>query len=183
MHHNVSSNIYTQVILAMQLAEELGGPELPEYITLMERIAAEATQRAATARENMEQDKQVSIAEPKRTAAERLIGQLTSKLRDALRAKGCPDAVVFNGQRHTPDDLDLELITIGWTPLITPANTRDELEEEARKWIASTREAIKAVDNEWEDLLIVDYLEGITAVIEIEPSPYRTKQIEARFAA
>jgi hypothetical protein len=91
--------------------------------------------------------------------------------------------VVFNGQRNTPDELDPEVITIGWTPLVTPANTTKELEQEARRWIANTRETIKLMGDEWEDLLVFDYLDGITGIIEIEPSPYRTKQIEARFAA
>jgi hypothetical protein len=44
--------IYAAMLDTMQGADELGGPEAPEYIELMEAIAAECAQRAATAREN-----------------------------------------------------------------------------------------------------------------------------------
>lgn len=43
--------LYASVLEAMQRAEELGGPDDAAYILLMERIAAEATRRAAACRE------------------------------------------------------------------------------------------------------------------------------------
>jgi hypothetical protein len=45
-----ANEIFSAVLAAMQDAEDLGGPEGSEYIELMERIAKEATQRAANAR-------------------------------------------------------------------------------------------------------------------------------------
>ena len=45
-----SDAIFRNVIDAMQPAEELEGPTEQEYIRLMERIAADATQRAAVCR-------------------------------------------------------------------------------------------------------------------------------------
>jgi len=41
--------IYQNVIKAMQDAEEIGGPEGVMYISLMQRISAEAQQRAMVA--------------------------------------------------------------------------------------------------------------------------------------
>jgi hypothetical protein len=46
--------IETDILDALQQAEELGGPELPEYIALMDRIASEAKRRANVARERDE---------------------------------------------------------------------------------------------------------------------------------
>ena len=45
-----ADEIFGNVLASMQDAEELGSPEGAEYIALMERIAAEAQQRAANAR-------------------------------------------------------------------------------------------------------------------------------------
>ncbi len=47
-------DIFDNVVKAMQNAEEAGGPEGDSYIALMERIAAEATKRAATFRAQRE---------------------------------------------------------------------------------------------------------------------------------
>ena len=46
-----TDQIKQAVFEAMQDAEELGGPELPEYIELMEAIAQECRQRADNARD------------------------------------------------------------------------------------------------------------------------------------
>lgn len=40
-----NASIFDEVVEAMQAAEELGGPEGDDYVTLMRRIAAEANQR------------------------------------------------------------------------------------------------------------------------------------------
>jgi hypothetical protein len=45
-----SDTIFRNVFEAMQPAEELEGPTEQEYVRLMERIAAEATERAAACR-------------------------------------------------------------------------------------------------------------------------------------
>lgn len=47
----IATEIYNDVLTAMQNAEEMGGPEGTDYIELMERIAIEATQRANNCRE------------------------------------------------------------------------------------------------------------------------------------
>jgi hypothetical protein len=39
-------SIYDRVMAEMQRAEELGGPDIPDYVQLMLTIALEATQRA-----------------------------------------------------------------------------------------------------------------------------------------
>jgi hypothetical protein len=48
----VARRIRDAVLNALQDADELGGPEAPEYIGLMEAVAAECTKRASVAREN-----------------------------------------------------------------------------------------------------------------------------------
>jgi hypothetical protein len=48
----VARGIYAATLDTMQNADELGGPEAPEYIELMEALAEECAKRAATAREN-----------------------------------------------------------------------------------------------------------------------------------
>jgi hypothetical protein len=45
-----SDTIFRNVFNAMQPAEEIDGPTKQEYIQLMERIAANATQRATVCR-------------------------------------------------------------------------------------------------------------------------------------
>lgn len=45
-----AGGILEGVIEAMQWADEIGGPEGADYIAMMERIAAEATQRAEKCR-------------------------------------------------------------------------------------------------------------------------------------
>lgn len=50
----VADRIFHDVLDAMQNAEELGGPDAAEYITMMERIAAEAVKRATICRANNE---------------------------------------------------------------------------------------------------------------------------------
>lgn len=46
----IADRIYETVLNALQEAEELGGPELQEYIDLMEKISAEAAERAYNAK-------------------------------------------------------------------------------------------------------------------------------------
>ncbi|HET9062404.1 MAG TPA: hypothetical protein VFO62_03860 [Candidatus Binatia bacterium] len=48
------SDVFDDVIKAMQNAESIGGPDGQKYIALMERIAAEATKRAANYRARFE---------------------------------------------------------------------------------------------------------------------------------
>lgn len=48
-----AAGIFDEVLAAMQNAEELGGPDAPDYCALMDAIAAEATRRAATCRAMM----------------------------------------------------------------------------------------------------------------------------------
>jgi hypothetical protein len=45
-----SYRIYLNVFAAMQEAEEIGGPEVQDYIALMDRIKAEADERIANAK-------------------------------------------------------------------------------------------------------------------------------------
>lgn len=45
----IQDKIYCDFIDAIQPAEELGGPELPEYIELMEKISAQALLRVDSA--------------------------------------------------------------------------------------------------------------------------------------
>ena len=45
-----SHKIYLNVFAAMQDAEDIGGPEVKDYINLMERIKAEADERIANAK-------------------------------------------------------------------------------------------------------------------------------------
>jgi hypothetical protein len=45
-----SYRIYLNVFAAMQEAEEIGGPEVQDYIALMEQIKAEADERIANAK-------------------------------------------------------------------------------------------------------------------------------------
>ena len=45
-----SYKIYLNVFAAMQDAEDIGGPEVKDYINLMERIKAEAEERIANAK-------------------------------------------------------------------------------------------------------------------------------------
>ena len=45
-----SYRIYLKVFAAMQEAEEIGGPEVQDYIALMEQIKAEADERIANAK-------------------------------------------------------------------------------------------------------------------------------------
>jgi hypothetical protein len=57
MDDNTSSalaarRIYAATVNAIQDADEIVGPEAPDYIELMDALAAECTRRAATAREN-----------------------------------------------------------------------------------------------------------------------------------
>jgi hypothetical protein len=48
-----SKQILANVLAAMQPAEELGGPAGTEYVSLMEKIATEASLRAQTCRTNL----------------------------------------------------------------------------------------------------------------------------------
>jgi hypothetical protein len=45
-----SYRIYLNVFAAMQEAEEIGGPEVQDYIALMEQIKAETDERIANAK-------------------------------------------------------------------------------------------------------------------------------------
>ena len=45
-----SHKIYLNVFAAMQEAEEIGGPEVQDYIALMEQIKAETDERIANAK-------------------------------------------------------------------------------------------------------------------------------------
>lgn len=46
-----ADQIFQAVLDAMQPAEDIGGPSVPDYIELMQRIATEATERARNAAE------------------------------------------------------------------------------------------------------------------------------------
>jgi hypothetical protein len=55
--------ILERVLATMQEAEEIGGPSLPGYVELMEKIAAEAARRAFAARRELAAEKAVETTE------------------------------------------------------------------------------------------------------------------------
>lgn len=48
-----ASSVFEDVLAAMQRADELGGPDSPEYIVLMDAIIEEATDRRENRRRGM----------------------------------------------------------------------------------------------------------------------------------
>lgn len=45
----IAADIYRDAMQALDAAEELGGPDVPEYVALMRAIAEEALRRAESA--------------------------------------------------------------------------------------------------------------------------------------
>jgi hypothetical protein len=48
----IADRIKAAALEALQAADEIGGPDAPEYVAMMESLAAECAKRAETAREN-----------------------------------------------------------------------------------------------------------------------------------
>lgn len=118
----IAARIYAAVFEAMQPAEELGGPDYPDYIALMDAIQREATERAANCIAAMIEDAEQTRH---RTAIN------AQCLRDARRM------VAQWSAAQTREQFDaLYLDWIGYSAITdAPDATTDELRDNLRDYI------------------------------------------------
>lgn len=96
--------IFWNVLQAMQSAEEMGGPEGPEYIALMNDIAAEADRRASivTQRHDEELADEISREPARLPGLEELALEFARVIRAALTEEEMEQLLVLNAEERNP---------------------------------------------------------------------------------